>query len=180
MLYSGSRRIENGRPHVARISKGSALPTRSTACRPASDGPGNGFAHSRANRARPVIRGRSPQPLENSMFWEFRSVYREADLTESSFQRRDAVTLLKILVLRTGRQVHRSKLIEWLWPETDERTGLNRLHGVVHALRNAIEPSVQHRNCHYLINEGDTYIFRPNERFDRFDQLQRISRIGDA
>jgi two-component SAPR family response regulator len=113
--------------------------------------------------ARPVIRGRSPQPLEIRCFGHFEVAIGKQNLPESSFQRRDAVTLLKILVLRAGRQVHRSKLIEWLWPETDERTGLNRLHGVVHALRNAIEPSAQHRNSHYLINEGDTYIFRPNK-----------------
>ncbi|MGD0026792.1 MAG: BTAD domain-containing putative transcriptional regulator, partial [Xanthobacteraceae bacterium] len=111
---------------------------------------------------RPIMRGRSHPSLEIRCFGHFEVAIGNQRLPESSFQRRDAVTLLKILVLRAGKQVHRSRLIEWLWSDTDERTGLNRLHGVVHALRGAIEPYAQQRRWIYLINEGDTYVFHPN------------------
>ena len=80
-------------------------------------------------------------------------------LPPSTFHRRDALTLLKILVLRAGKQVHRAKINEWLWPEVDERAGINRLHGVVHALRAGIEPFAAERRWKYVLNEGDTYTF---------------------
>ncbi len=112
-------------------------------------------------RAPAIARARNPQSLEIRCFGHFEVAIGKQKLPDSAFQRRDALTLLKILVLRAGRQVHRSKLIEWLWPETDENVGLNRLHGVVHALRNAIEPTNKQRNNHYLLNEGDSYVFHP-------------------
>lgn len=83
-------------------------------------------------------------------------------LPSSTFHRRDALTLLKILVLRAGKQVHRARINEWLWPEADERAGVNRLHGVVHALRAAIEPYAAERRWTYVLNEGDTYTFAPD------------------
>jgi DNA-binding SARP family transcriptional activator len=83
-------------------------------------------------------------------------------LPSSTFHRRDALTLLKILVLRAGKQVHRAKINEWLWPEVDERAGINRLHGVVHALRAVIEPNGAERRWKYVLNEGDTYTFSPD------------------
>lgn len=84
-------------------------------------------------------------------------------LPSSTFQRRDALTLLKILVLRAGKQVHRAKINEWLWPDVDERVGVNRLHGVVHALRAVVEPYAAERRWKYVLNEGDTYSFRPDD-----------------
>lgn len=83
-------------------------------------------------------------------------------LPSSTFRRRDALTLLKILVLRAGKQVHRAKINEWLWPDVDERAGINRLHGVVHALRTVIEPYAAERHWKYVLSEGDTYTFSPD------------------
>lgn len=81
------------------------------------------------------------------------------NLPPSTFYRRDALTLLKILVLRAGKKVHREKIIAWLWPEVDERAGINRLYGVVHALRVVIEPHAADRRWKYVLNEGSTYSF---------------------
>ncbi len=101
-------------------------------------------------------------PLQIRCFGHFEVAIGDKKLSNSSFARRDALTLLKILVLRAGKQVHRSRLIEWLWPEIDESTGRNRLHGVVHALRNAIEPFAAERRWIYVLKHGEAYSFCPS------------------
>ena len=78
----------------------------------------------------------------------------------SSFSYRNkARTLLKTLLLRAGKSVNRDALIELLWPETNSVAGANRLHGVVHALRAAIEPYYQGRDWTYIRRDGDRYFF---------------------
>lgn len=96
-------------------------------------------------------------------FGEFEVSIGENKLDPQSFPRRDALTLLKILVLRAGKQLHRERLIDWLWPEADDRSGLNRLHGVIHTLRRVIEPHASKRRWIYLVNEGETYSFLPGD-----------------
>lgn len=95
-------------------------------------------------------------------FGHFEIEIDEKILPSSAFYRRDALTLLKILVLRAGKKVNREKIIAWLWPDVDDRVGINRLHGVVHALRTAIEPYAADRCWKYVLNEGSTYTFSPN------------------
>lgn len=102
-------------------------------------------------------------PLTIRCFGHFEVSIGEHKLGPSSFPRRDALTLLKMLVLRAGKQLHRDRLIDWLWPGASERSGLNRLHGVVHALRGVIEPHAAERRWTYLLNEGETYTFLPGE-----------------
>ncbi len=92
-------------------------------------------------------------------------------LPSSAFQRRDALTLLKILVLRAGKKVHRARINEWLWPDVPERVGINRLHGIVHALRAVIEPCAAERRWKYVLNEGDTYTFCP-DNFTSVDLIE--------
>lgn len=101
--------------------------------------------------------------LDIKCFGHFEISIGEDRLGASSFPRRDALTLLKLLVLRAGRQVHRERLIDWLWPSANEQSGLNRLHGVVHALRAVIEPYAAERRWTYLQSEGETYTFVPGE-----------------
>lgn len=58
-----------------------------------------------------------------------------SSLAVEKWERRQALTLLKILIAHLGRAVHRDVLIEHLWPEADERSGRNRLKVTVYALR---------------------------------------------
>lgn len=112
--------------------------------------------------ATPVVVSTIPH-LDIRCFGPFEVAIGKSKLGPSSFPRRDALTLLKMLVLRAGKQVHRERLIDWLWPDASERSGINRLHGVVHALRAAIEPHAAERRWTYLLNEGETYTFFPAE-----------------
>lgn len=102
-------------------------------------------------------------PLDIRCFGHFEVSIGGDRLGASAFPRRDALTLLKLLVLRAGKQVHRERLIDWLWPSANEQSGLNRLHGVVHALRAVIEPYAAERRWTYLLSEGETYTFLPGE-----------------
>jgi DNA-binding SARP family transcriptional activator len=51
------------------------------------------------------------------------------------WERKQALTLLKILVAHLGRAIPREVLIDILWPEADERTGWGRLKVTVYFLR---------------------------------------------
>jgi len=82
-------------------------------------------------------------------------------LTSRAFKRRKALTLLKIMVLRADRPIARETLIEWLWPEIDPDLGANRLHVVVHALREVLEPAISGNNRRFIQTDGNNYIFEP-------------------
>jgi DNA-binding SARP family transcriptional activator len=58
-----------------------------------------------------------------------------------AFKRRQAWALLQMLVVADGRPIRREELVRRLWPEASDRGATNRLHGLVHSLRTAIEPS---------------------------------------
>jgi DNA-binding SARP family transcriptional activator len=110
-----------------------------------------------------VARASAIPRLQIRCFGHFEVAIDGQKVPSSAFQRRDALTLLKILVLRAGKQLHRAKLNEWLWPDVAERVGINRLHGVVHALRAVIEPYAAERRWRHVLNEGDTYTFCPDD-----------------
>ncbi|MBI2887208.1 MAG: PAS domain S-box protein [Chloroflexi bacterium] len=66
-----------------------------------------------------------------------------APLPLSAFPRRQAVTLLKILLTFRGRPLHREHLMELLWPEVGLREGVQRLKVLIHTLRSVLEPEAQ-------------------------------------
>lgn len=78
----------------------------------------------------------------------------------SAFSRRQALIALKILVAHRGRPVPSEVLMEHLWPDADPGVALNRLHGVVHALRQAVEPSVG-PPWQVVLTQGDSYVLHP-------------------
>jgi PAS domain S-box-containing protein len=59
-------------------------------------------------------------------------------LAVKSWERKQAVTLLKYLVANLGRPVHRETLVELLWPEIDEDRGWKRLKVTIHSLRHQL------------------------------------------
>ncbi len=74
------------------------------------------------------------------------------------FPRRDALTLLKILLMHRGRPVPCDQLAEMLQPGADPRLAVNRLHVLVHTLRRLLEPSAQ-RPWLFIRNDGGCYYF---------------------
>lgn len=73
----------------------------------------------------------------------------------SAWQSRKARELLKILVCRAGRPIHREQLLELLWPDEDSsRTG-NRLSVALSTVRTVLDPDHDHPSDHYVRADGD-------------------------
>ncbi len=126
-------------------------------------------------------RHETPQPvpprLEIRCFGHFEVRINGNVLPSKAFSRRRALLLLKILVLNAGRPIHRNRLIDLLWPtEEAEEARLNRLYGVIHALRHAIEPNSEKENCIYILSEGENYLFNP--RADVYVDLHQFRELA--
>jgi DNA-binding SARP family transcriptional activator len=111
-----------------------------------------------------------------------------APIAPESFPRSKALTLLKILVARAGAPISRDALAELLWPGVGRKSGVNRLHGVLHALRAVIEPHRKERRWIYILNHGDLYYFNTEskQQVDLFafreclDKARQIAGSGEA
>ena len=95
--------------------------------------------------------------LELRCFGPFSVFRRGQHIAAEQFTRSKALVLLKMLALKAGAPLSRDLLIERLWPGVDPRSGANRLHGVVHALRSVIEPHRTERRWLYIRNHGELY-----------------------
>ena len=107
---------------------------------------------------------------------QFRLVADARDLDWRAWPRKQAVTLLRILVSHRGRPVHRDALLEALWPDVDPEAGLKRLKVVVHALRRGLEPKESGSNgSSYIVTEGEGYCLPVGAHLwvdaDRFQEL---------
>ena len=78
--------------------------------------------------------------LELRCFGGFEVFVEGEPLPRSAFSRKKALELFQLLALRQGRPLPSERLTRLLWPGVDPDAGKNRLHGIVHALRRAIEP----------------------------------------
>ena len=56
----------------------------------------------------------------------------------AKWKRKQAVTVLKYLVAHLGRPVHREILMEFLWPDGDQRRTWERLKVIIHSLRHEL------------------------------------------
>ncbi|MCP4319197.1 MAG: hypothetical protein GY789_25210 [Hyphomicrobiales bacterium] len=75
------------------------------------------------------------QPLRIFTLGHFALALAGAGLDVDNWKRKQAATLLKILVSHVGRPVHRERLMEWLWPDTDPQRAWERLKVMVSFLR---------------------------------------------
>ena len=123
-------------------------------------------------------------------------------IATNTWERKQAITLLKNLVANLGRPVHRETLIELLWPEIDEDRGWKRLKVTVHSLRRQlrsagiVEGVVETAGKTYLLRRevvwvdsdafekciGEGAILQRRQQWDKalhhFDEARRLYR-GD-
>lgn len=118
--------------------------------------------------AQPLV----PQTLQIFTFGRFGLAAGGNRLATEKWQRkRQALTLLKLLVARVGRAVPREVLSEWLWPEADERSGRERLKVTLYALRHQLraaglnEEIIETVDGAYLLRREAVWI--DVEAFDR-------------
>ncbi|HEU5433216.1 MAG TPA: AAA family ATPase [Thermomicrobiales bacterium] len=92
----------------------------------------------------------------------FRVQVGRREVADSEWRLRKARSLVKLLALAPGRQLHREQLLETLWPEQDPDAAANNLHKAVYIARRALEPDLAAaRWSRYLHLQGDSLVLRP-------------------
>jgi DNA-binding SARP family transcriptional activator len=82
-------------------------------------------------------------------------------LSVEKWQRKQAITLLKYLVLHLGHAVPREVLIDCLWPDIDEVHGRERLKVTVYFLRRQLRAADLHEDI--LETVGKAYLLRQDK-----------------
>ena len=104
------------------------------------------------------------------------------------WKRRQAITLLKLLVTHLDRPVHREKILDCLWPDVDEERGWGRLKVTMYYLRSQLRESgidgdtVQTVGGAYLLRRDSVWI--DAEAFEKLvaegRELQSRGQIEEA
>ncbi len=81
-------------------------------------------------------------------------------LMVEKWQRKQALTLLKLLVANLGQAVPREVLIDAMWPEADEDTGWGRLKVTVSSLRRQLRAADIGQEV--VETKGKAYVLRPD------------------
>jgi len=75
------------------------------------------------------------QKLQIFTLGRFNLAFAGQQIPTAKWNRKQAVTVLKYLVAHLDRPVHREILMEFLWPDDDQRRTWNRLKVIIHSLR---------------------------------------------
>jgi DNA-binding SARP family transcriptional activator len=101
-------------------------------------------------------------------------------LNNDSFERRRALTLLKILITHYGRIVPRDELIEMLWPGDAPKDAANLLKIAVHYLRRGLgEGHDGHTEASFIHTEPNGYAFN-TASFHKIDALEFEAVAGEG
>lgn len=96
-------------------------------------------------------------------------------LSPKAFGRRQAQTLLKLLLAYRGQTLSKDELCEHLWPGEDPEQTQGRLYVLVHDLRQALEPDPSQPQV--VLREGEGYRFAPQVPYfldvEHFEALLR-------
>jgi len=77
-------------------------------------------------------------------------------LPGAAWQSKKSRDLLKVLVARRGRSVHREALMEQLWPDEDPESVANRLSVALSGLRTALDPDRRFEPDHFVTGDRET------------------------
>ncbi len=97
-------------------------------------------------------------------------------LAVDKWKRKKAVMLLKCLVARLGRPIHRERLIEYLWPDTNMRSGWERLKVVISFLRKQLRASGLKEEAVETIDKS--YLLRRDAVWVDADTFERLAFEG--
>jgi predicted ATPase/class 3 adenylate cyclase len=82
-----------------------------------------------------------PEPLHIHLLGGFRVTVGERAIPETAWRLRKARSLVKLLALAPGHQLHREQLWDRLWPDLTPEAAANNLHRTLHAARRALAPT---------------------------------------
>ncbi len=103
-------------------------------------------------------------PLRIFTLGQFSLAVAGAGLKVEGWRRKQAAVVLKCLASQLGRPVHRERLIEWLWPETEVERGWERLKVTISYLRaklragGAMDETIETVGQSYLLRRDAVWI----------------------
>ncbi len=84
--------------------------------------------------------GYSPDTIRVRMLGCFLVSVGSRTIEEREWRLRKAASLVKLLALKPGRQMHRERLMGLLWPDLDEKAAANNLRHALHMARKTLSP----------------------------------------
>jgi len=105
-----------------------------------------------------VAQDNTSQPVRVFTMGHFALAADGSGLDVDNWRRKQAAILFKILISHVGRPVHRERLIEWLWPDTDPERGWKRLKVTVSFLRGKLRSGGFEREV--IETVGKSYLLR--------------------
>jgi DNA-binding SARP family transcriptional activator len=100
----------------------------------------------------------------------------------SSWQRRSAKTLAKLLATEPGHALHREQVLDILWPGVAVESALNSLGKAIHAARRALEPELARRQDSSYLKLTDAVLALDSAHVvidaDRFSELAEHALSG--
>ncbi len=98
--------------------------------------------------------------LRIQTFGQF-NIWRNGQLIDP-WERGQAETVVKLLLTRRaagGWAVSPDELIEWLWPESDPKSGLKKLLPLLSNARHTLEPDIEPRDSNFILRGSSGYYF---------------------
>lgn len=85
----------------------------------------------------------SSQPqLRIGLLGSFRLSLDDQILPPQAQRRKKASDVIKLLALQPGQRLHREQVLDALWPDLDEKSGMNNLHQNLYHARRMLEPGL--------------------------------------
>jgi DNA-binding SARP family transcriptional activator len=128
--------------------------------------------------------GRAVPQLRIQLLGGFRVERAGVAPTASSWQRRTAKTLTKLLATHPRHRLHREQVLEILWPDVELESALNSFGKALHAARRALEPELLPRESSAYLPLTDSMVALDAEHVwidaDHFESLaEGALRRGD-
>ena len=103
----------------------------------------------------------APSVIEIHLLGPFRVRIDGAEVEEQAWARRKPTLLVKLLALEPHHQLHRERVMELLWPDSDLEAAVNNLHKVIHLARRALEPALKSvADSHFIFTQGQQVLLR--------------------
>ncbi|MFC9386950.1 ATP-binding protein [Streptomyces venezuelae] len=108
------------------------------------------------------------------LFGGFRATRDSGPPPAERWSRPSARTLVKLLAVSGGHQLHRRQVLETCWPEADRTAALRSLRVALHAARRALEPELAPRTASsYLTTDGELLRLEPATVWVDVDEAER-------
>ncbi len=95
----------------------------------------------------------------------FKASVAGTDIPDKAYGREKTIQLFQFLVTARGRRtIHREKIIDRLWEDTDQEEGERNFKVALHGLNKALEPDRKARTeAIYVKRQGISYFLNPDE-----------------